>query len=131
MSAKKKIPKKIIITKLNGKNVKNGDKIIVFTRAIAGLTSVINATKDYCRIRKKKFDLMTKPYDPNNLIWMIDETFRQLMWLNRNDLDFLETNAGDYNEEADIYQPSCDTIMDVMIYIERIAYLTRDLCSSD
>jgi len=128
MSAKKKLPKKITVTKLNGKNVKSGDKIAVFTGAINLLTSVINATRDYCRLRKKKFGLMTKPYDPDNSIWMIDETFRQLKWLNRNDLDLLETNAGEYNEEADIYMPSCDCVCDVVIYIERIAYMIRDLC---
>lgn len=128
MSAKKKIPDKITVTKLNGKNVKNGDKIAVFTGAITVLADVIKATRDYCKLRKKKFGLNSKLYDPDNSVWMIDETFRQLKWLNRNDLNLLETNAGEYDEEADIYMPSCDSVFDVAIYIERIAYMIRDLC---
>ena len=128
---KKKLPKKITVTKLNGKNVKNGDKIAVFTGAITVLTDVIKATRDYCKLRKKKFGLNSKLYDPDNSVWMIDETFRQLKWLKRDELDYLETNAGDYNEEADIYMPSCDNVCDVAIYIERIAFLMRDMCSVD
>ena len=131
MSTKKKLPKKITVTKLNGKNVKDGDKVAVFTGAIAVLTDAIKATRDYCKLRKKKFGLNSKLYDPDNSVWMIDETFRQLKWLKRDDLDYLETNAGDYNEEADIYMPSCDNVCDVAIYIERIAFLMRDMCSVD
>lgn len=126
--APKKLPKKIKVTKLNGLNVKNGDKIAVFTGAVAVLAEVIKATRDYCKLRKKKFDLNVKPYDPDNSIWMIDETFRQLRWLTMDDLNYLETNVGDYNEEADIYMPSCDTICDIAIYIERIGFLMRDVC---
>lgn len=126
--AKKNLPKKIKVTKLNGKNVKDGDKIAVFNGAISVLTEVINATRDYCKLRKKKFGLFTKPYDPDNNIWMIDETFRQLKWLDRGDLEWLETNVGEYNEEADIYMPSCDSISDIAIYIENIADLMRDKC---
>lgn len=126
--ASKKLPKKIKVTKLNGLNVKNGDKIAVFTGAVAVLAEVIKATRDYCKLRKKKFDLNVKPYDPDNSIWMIDETFRQLRWLTMDDLNYLETNVGDYNEEADIYMPSCDTICDIAIYIERIGFLMRDVC---
>ena len=124
----KKLPKKITVTKMNGKNIKSGDKIAVLTGAIAVLTDVIKATRDYCKLRKKKFGLNSKLYDPDNSVWMIDEAFRQIKWLNRNDLDLLETNAGEYNEEADIYMPSCDNVCDVAIYIERIAYMIRDLC---
>lgn len=120
--------KNFTVTKLNGKKVKEGDKIAVFNGAIAVLTEVINATRDYCKLRRKKFDMHTKLYDPENNVFLIDHTFRQLKWLSYEDLDFLETNVGDYNEEADIYGPSCVDVHDIMVYIEHITYLARELC---
>ena len=123
---KKKLSKKITVTKLCAANTKPGDRIAVFNGAISVLTEVVNATRDYCKLRKKKFCGDTKPYDPDNNIWMVDETFRQLKWLDGNDLNWLEVYAGDYNDEADIYLPSCDCIWDIFIYIERIAFLMRE-----
>ena len=126
---KKKPFNEIAVTKLNGKNIKSSDKIAFFAETIDVLTGVIKDTRKHCKSRKKKFCLMTEPYDPNNSIWLIDDAFRRMKWLSRSDLDLLEVNAGDYDEVTDIYSPSCDTILDIMIYIERIAYMTRDLCA--
>lgn len=111
-----------------GKKVSDSEKLLVFSYAMNTLNAVLVATYEHTRLRKRKFDVFTKIYDPENCVWFVDEVFRKLKWMDRDDLDFLETNAGDYVEEADVYKPSCADVCDIAIYIERIAYMMREKC---
>ena len=130
MSTKKKPQKKIKATKNVKKNTPLSTRILVLNKAIACLTEVIEATREDCRSRKKKFNVLSKIYDPDGVVWMLDETFRQVKWLNDDDRDFLEINV-DYDDDDNgkfvKYNPSCVIVNDVLIYIQRLAELASDL----
>lgn len=124
----KKMQKKIKATKNVKKNTPLSMQILVLNKAIACLTDVIEATREDCRRRKKKFDVLSHIYDPDGVVWMLDETFRQVKWLKDADLDFLEVNiAYDEDDNGKTYNPSCVSVNDVLIYIQRLADLASDL----
>lgn len=130
---KKTEQRNITVTKNDKKNTPLATKLLVLNKAIACLTEVIEATRDECKRRRKAFNGASKIYDPNNVVFMLDETFRQVKWLNGNQREYLEINCVEVcNDDENIkyYDPSCVIVNDLLIYIIRLADLMSDIGSS-
>ena len=116
---KKKTPKPVKTTKNNKKNTPLSTKLLILTKAISSLCDLIEQTKEECKRRRRKFDALSKLYDPEDVVYMLDEVFRQVAWLNDEQRDYLEVYTDD--------EPSCVIVNDVFIYINRISELMSEI----
>lgn len=121
--------KKIKATKNIGKSIPTGTKLLIIGKAIECLSEVVECTKAECKSRRRKFGPLSNLYDPDNVVFMLDETFRQVKWLNDDEKEYLELDvADDYDEKGRlIKQPSCAIVNDVFIYIKRLAEIATEI----
>lgn len=126
---KKKKAKDIKVTKNFGKNTPTGVKLLILGKAIECLSAVVEQTKAECKAHRRKFGPLSNLYDPDNVVFMLDESFRQVKWLNNDEKEYLELDvADDYDEKGRlIKQPSCAIVNDVFIYIKRLAEIAMEI----
>ena len=103
-------------------------KIQLATKVIDLLIKILNKTKEKYTKNKKAFDTWSDLKAPELAeIEKIDSMVRKSKILTDSDKNYIEIDIGGKKSDGKGYNPSCESVHDVLVYISRLTDITTDL----